>query len=33
MKKKTRKILDIILWILGIIAIGFLIWGILRILL
>ena len=32
MKKQTKKILDSILWILGIIAITLLIWGIIKIL-
>ncbi len=33
MRKKAKKILDIVLWILGIVAIGFLVWGIFKILL
>jgi len=31
-KKKTKKILDVILWILGLIAIGILLYGIVKIL-
>lgn len=30
MKKKTRDIMDIALWVLAIIAIGLLIWGIIN---
>jgi len=30
MKKKTKKILDSILWVLGIIALALLIWGIIK---
>ena len=32
MKKKTKKKLDVILWILGVIAMGLLIYGIIKIL-
>ncbi len=30
MKKKTKQMLDIILWVLGLIAMGLLIYGIIR---
>ncbi len=32
MTKKTRNILDAVLWILGIVAIGFLLYGIIKVL-
>ena len=33
MAKKTRKVLDTILWVMGIVAVGFLVYGILKVLL